>query len=367
MRVHIGFWMLLATADMASAAPVPPPPDDFASLQYIDGAGCVFERDGGDWIARLDRDGAPVCGFPPSLAARRTDPGAERILPLGKPAEPSAPGELLMQHLASGLRQGEFSADPLPPEARSAPVPPSRPAPLQVELNEVLGRTTALRATLTGAGGTTAGLCDLLGYQPDTTSPPILGADVTQGLCPGMRAPTPESRITEGVRQDSAPMRQVAQQALRPSDSSSVAAPGPTSDSRGLQTASRPESTSQGTASSVVASGVAADRRSEVGAKPASTSSVATNRTGLADAAVTVEMIPASARYVQIGSFADDRNATLTIRRLSQMGFKVGQTYTRKDDQRVRVIMAGPFANRQSLVAALNHLRRNGYPKAVAR
>ena len=29
--------------------------------------------------------------------------------------------------------------------------------------------------------------------------------------------------------------------------------------------------------------------------------------------------------------------------------------------------MAGPFTDRQSLIAALNDLRANGYPKAVAR
>lgn len=359
MRVHVGIWMLLVTADMAAAAPVPPPPDNFASLQYIDSAGCVFERDGGDWIPRLDRDGAPVCGFPPSLAARRTDPGAERLLPLGKPPVPPTPGELLMQQLASGLQQGEFIADPLPPETRRAPTPPSRPAPLQVELDEVLGRSAALRATLTGAGRSATDLCELLGYQPDPDSGPILGADVTQGLCPGMRAPVPEVRIQEGGRPTIVAARQPS--ALPPATPSTTApAPRPAADARTIAPPVAATSGSGGAGRAVVA-----DRRPAESATSVAASSAV--RAKAATAPVTVEMIPASARYVQVGSFTDDNNATLTIRRLSQMGFRVGQTHARKDDQPVRVIMAGPFPNRQALVAALNHLRGNGYPKAVAR
>nr|WP_252733686.1 SPOR domain-containing protein [Paracoccus marinaquae] len=78
-------------------------------------------------------------------------------------------------------------------------------------------------------------------------------------------------------------------------------------------------------------------------------------------------MIPASARFVQVGAFADDANATIVIRRLSEMGYRVGQTRSRHDGKPVRVILAGPFTDRRSLVAALNRLRAQGYPGAVAR
>ncbi len=360
MRVQIGFWMLLVTAGMAVASPLPPPPDNFASLQYIDGRGCVYERDGGDWVARVDGEGGQICGFPPSLAARRTDPDADRILPAGDQSPPTVEG-LLMQQLASDLRQGEFNADPLPPEVRRAPKPPTSPASLQVELGEVLDKAAALRATMTGADGTSAGLCDLLGYQPDTTPRPILGADVTQGLCPGMRAPTPEARILEGAR--------LATGAVSPPEAHQAVPVASAVVSQPVSSTPAPVRDVPATAAqpAVVPAnpGVVADRRVAEDARPASPP--ARTPAVRVEPPATVEMIPANARFVQVGRFTDDSNATLTIRRLSQMGFPVGQTFARKDDQRVRVIMAGPFASRQALVAALNHLRNNGYPKAVAR
>ena len=382
MRVQVGSWMLLAMAGMAAASPVPPPPDDFASLQYIDGKGCVYERDGGDWVARRDGAGEMVCGFPPSTAARRTDPAAERILPPGNQPAPPTAEDLLMQQLASGLRQGEFTADPLSPEARRAPEPPKRAAPLQVELGEVLDRTAAFRATMTAAGGTSADLCDLLGYRPDAAARPILGADVTQGLCPGMRAPTPEARIREGARLDvaAAPPSGPPQPAPAASVAvaePAVAAPVPPPAATHAQVATAqpapepavPAADSDAEPDTKPASepAVIADRRTAADARPAGGAPAVVARTGTAEPPATVEMIPASARFVQVGSFTDDRNATLTIRRLTQMGFRVGQTFARRNDQRVRVILAGPFPTRQALVTALNHLRENGYPKAVAR
>ena len=84
-------------------------------------------------------------------------------------------------------------------------------------------------------------------------------------------------------------------------------------------------------------------------------------------AADRVEMIPASARYVRIGDYAAEANAAGAIRRLSDLGYRVAQTYGRRGGIRVRIILAGPFRDRRSLVEALNHLRRNGYPRAVAR
>ena len=52
--------------------PAEPPPPDFSARQYIDSKGCVFLRDddSGGWTARVSRDGAPICGYPPTLSAR---------------------------------------------------------------------------------------------------------------------------------------------------------------------------------------------------------------------------------------------------------------------------------------------------------
>ena len=78
-------------------------------------------------------------------------------------------------------------------------------------------------------------------------------------------------------------------------------------------------------------------------------------------------MIPAHARYIQIGTYVDEGNALAALRRLSAMGYRTAQRNERVKDSAGKAILAGPFTNRQALVTALTQLRTNGYPRAVAR
>ena len=78
-------------------------------------------------------------------------------------------------------------------------------------------------------------------------------------------------------------------------------------------------------------------------------------------------MIPASARYVQVGAYGEEGNAMIVLRALAARGYPTGQGRTTDGTKPLRLIMAGPFTDRQALIAALNDLRANGYPKAVAR
>ncbi len=67
-------WMLIALTSAAQAeswpGPAEPPPASFAGQQYVDGNGCAFLRAGTPaqtlWIPRINREGKPLCGFPPS-------------------------------------------------------------------------------------------------------------------------------------------------------------------------------------------------------------------------------------------------------------------------------------------------------------
>ena len=60
-----------ASAALAQGSqPAEQPPADFAGQQYVDSKGCLFVRAGDGtkvlWIPRVSRDGAQVCGYPPS-------------------------------------------------------------------------------------------------------------------------------------------------------------------------------------------------------------------------------------------------------------------------------------------------------------
>ena len=80
-----------------------------------------------------------------------------------------------------------------------------------------------------------------------------------------------------------------------------------------------------------------------------------------------IEMIPANARYVEIGTYADEANAMAALRRLAGLGYRTAQRDQKVKDNPGKAILAGPFADRQALVAALSRLRANGWPRAVAR
>ena len=341
MRVLGWVMLLLWMPGWVLAAPEPPPPDDYPGAQYIDRTGCVFMRDGTRWTPRLDGQGQPVCGFPPS-----------------KPAEPdiaSGPRpsveDILTDTLAEQLRPGDLLTDKPAEPLQEAP-----PDPAQAALVETLGREAALDRRLRAITAPTAqpGLCARLGYRPATGADPQSGTDVTQGLCPGMvadpgpalaaaaippaadagMAPQPVAEAGAAPKPDPAPVRRDA----TPSKSAAQPAPTRSAQQQAPASASRP--------GSVVA-------RRDAPARPAPST--------------TVEMIPAHARYVQIGVYGDEGNALAALRTLSGMGYRTAQRGERIGNGTGKAVLAGPFTDRQALVRALTRLRSNGYPRAVAR
>lgn len=336
MRVLVWVLVLLLPGRVL-AAPEPPPPGDFPGAQYIDRTGCVFVKDGDAWTLRLDKEGAPICGFPPSQPAEA----------VSAPEPPPSPEEALTAVLAEGLRAGDLATD-----KPRAPLAAVAPDPAQAELDATLARQVELDARIRSAmtGGAPDGLCARLGYRPSGDAAPILGGDVTGGLCPGMQAdPAPAMIAAAAAAAATAP------QSATPAapKSASVAAPAPASNPRpaaARRQASEPD---------------AAHRARPDDARPASV--LARRPEPARPAAPMAEMIPAHARYVQIGAYADEANALAALRRLSGMGYRTAQRHERTGDKMAKAILAGPFADRQALVAALARLRANGYPRAVAR
>ena len=76
-------------------------------------------------------------------------------------------------------------------------------------------------------------------------------------------------------------------------------------------------------------------------------------------------MIPAGARFVHLGKFADPAGRDAVIRRLRDLGYPIARG--RANDGPGSGLYAGPFGDRRSLVAALNDLRARGIGHPVAR
>ncbi|MDB6177818.1 SPOR domain-containing protein [Paracoccus sp. Z330] len=299
------------------AAPVPFPPDDFNGTQYVDRSGCVFRRMDGVWVALKDRAGGAVCGFPPTFQDV-----------VSGTAAPDPQGKLLGQ-LAAGMKQGEFIVDPRPVEQRAPAVPDQQDGALLQEI-EAVTRAQAGQAR----AGRPSDLCAMLGYAPDKDMKTGLGQDVTMGLCPGMRA-------SSDIQPANKPVKKAA-----------------------ITKAAASEATANG-------SQIVQDRRSpekprskqstkEKSSKPAMQKQVKKPEEA-------VEMIPPTARFVQVGAYEGNENVMIIIRRLSELGYKVAQKRIRQNETDIRIVFAGPFTNRKGLIAALNELRASGYPKAIAR
>lgn len=183
--------MLPGAALAQDFRPAETPPADFSSRQYIDSRGCVFLRDDdtGGWKARLSRDGAAICGYPPTLSARGLD-GKPRLRALDPNAgRPRAEllEEALTQTVLTNLRPGELTSDPNPMEKLPDMGPePSSPAP-KLALQAALVAAPGVRRSMGAALQPNKRLCELLGYD-GRPNPNGVGADPSQGYCDSLPA-----------------------------------------------------------------------------------------------------------------------------------------------------------------------------------
>lgn len=354
MRNILSMLFAFGLSGIAQATPSPLPPDSYKGEQYIDGRGCVFNRKGHGWTPRLDGQGKAICGFPSSLSVRRTDPDAVSVLaPASPPARPD-PEQLLREQLAGELRQGEFTADPREPEIRRPPENKPGDGGMSAEMQALLRQQEAIRASMAGISPS-SDLCARLGYVPDPDARPVVGGDVTQGLCPGMHAAAPVSRVVTGqTKTDDEPATSTPQR-----ESPAVQTTGGDNVEKRAESAHVPS---------------LADKVKRPKPRPAkATVAAAGSKPSSGERAMNTppkprpELIPATARYVQIGSFPDDEKAGAALRNLSALGLPLLRGQERGQERQMPLILAGPFDDRRSLVAALTMIRKSGYTKAVAR
>lgn len=382
--------MLVLAPGLALAQDLRPaetPPADFFARQYIDSKGCVFLRaEQGGWQARVSRDGTPICGYPPTLSARGLD-GKPRLRALDPNAGRSRAElleEALSQTVLTNLQPGELASDPKPMEKLPDMGPEPAPSGPAEQLQAAVAAAPALRQEMGGGLKPNLRLCELLGYdgKPGEKG---LGSDPSQGYC-GSLPPADLSRLSFarpiGSADHDAPPAETAPAAARLAETkpakAEIAAAKPAE-------AEKPASAKAG----------AGDKRAVLPSRPGSPTPRAGQATAAAPSAVppaaasatgkqvaaktpapartakpagpAVGTIPAGARYVQLGTFADPGNADRAVQRVAGLGYPVLRGKDRVNGREVQFIMAGPFADREGIVRALNAIRRAGYRDAFPR
>lgn len=318
--------------------PAETPPPDFTAGQYIDSAGCVFVRTDGGWHGRVDRDGAAVCGYPPTLSARRTGPESEPAL-FPRPELPAAARieRDLTQAIIPNLQAAELTgpegkAGKTPAEAvansAALPVVADQPRgeltsdPLQI--GAVIAQAPALSRQMAGPGRTDR-LCALIGASqpaPDAAS---------LGLC-GSAAPLASlNHISPGRKGGAAAGR---------SDATARSAGATKSDLAHLGA-----------------------KRQEVKAVARGSRTDRADASGKAASPDDMRMVPPGARFVQIGSFRDAGQAQATAGKLARLGVPVA----RAKDGRAELILVGPLKGREAIVRMIERLRHAGYGDLRAR
>lgn len=364
-------WLMLAVPSMATAAPSERPPQGYDAAQYIDRKGCVFLRQNGDWTARRDRDGQPVCGFPPSLPGE-TDGGTASGSDLHL-----SPAEIERQLITTVVTSGsamrseatgdaDMAATPTGPEGRKPP-PISR-ADIGGDLAEEIAIAMQMRSALGAARPYLAAreerLCALMGMRPVVAGQARDGHDPTGGFCTGAsRVPSARRVATRDAGRGSEGKRRNALTAGRSVED--IPAAGPASPSEPAAASSRHPAVARktGPVQTEIASERLHARRSERAKVHPSHA-----RDAIAAPPAPARQTPPETetpRYVQLGRYGPD-GVDKAIADLRAMGYRPLRERDPGPGQDRRV-MTGPFSTSGDLEAALQRLKRAGYFAAIAR
>lgn len=336
-------------------APAELPPPDFAARQYIDSRGCVFMRDAdGGWQPRLHDGSELVCGYPPTLSARRLSPDAA-ARPFGEgveePARAAQVEQALAEHVFSNLQTGELAGQREPMQHRIDAGPEPDPDAPVVDLQGEIRAQVEVRRQMNDALKPNRSLCRLLGYDQATPGSGQLGSDPTQGFCDGL-SPNDLSRLAF-----TRPIQLSTGAADGNEANKKEAADGGDGRQADVAREKRQEAPKEPTAETSPAGkakppSVVAKTRAK--APAASTSK--TTRTG-----TNIPHIPANARFIRIGRFESGEDLDIVLRRLSVLGLPIVR------EKPTATIMVGPFNSRQAIVMAFDRLQRAGFKNLVPR
>lgn len=313
--------------------PAEMPPPDFTAAQYIDSAGCVFIRTERGWRARVARDQTPICGYPPTLSARRTGPSSALSL-FSRPDEPRLDrisrelAEAIIPNLQTGelLRQREGERDTFG-TASEDKLEEGGTQPLaralerdDLGLGEMMAHAPLLNRQMAGSDHMDR-VCALIGVSPEQAGGAVLGICGARPQPLAGQATERRSTVTSDLPK---PQRGAESNRTRHADSTPAA---------GKAASSRPQL--------------------EAAARP------------VAEPRDDPHMIPPGARYVQVGAFQDLQMAKRTAQDLAARGLPVVRSRPAKGQ--AQLVMVGPLEGRQAIVRMIDSLRRAGYHDLVAR
>ncbi|WP_231564725.1 SPOR domain-containing protein [Paracoccus halophilus] len=329
-------------------------------------------------MARLARDGTPLCGYPPTFSARGID-GKPRLRALDPNAGLSR-AQLLEQSLSetilTSLRPGELASDPTPMEQRPDMGPePASQAPVDTLL-AALAAAPAVQRSMGEALRPNRRLCELLGYD-GADEKGDFGRDPTRGYCSSLPE-TDLSRLAfirplNAIVEDDARKGEDAKAAVgKPAEVDPAGSP-ESGTARKPAARPRPGSGAEKAAADVTKPDGSA--KSSVGGAAPSVAKVAPAPRAAAAAeprrndrsAPPPGIIPAGARYIQFGSYAEAVNADRAAQVVARLGYAVMRGQTQASGRELQFVLVGPFDDREAIVRALDSIRRAGFRDAYPR
>lgn len=386
----LGLGVAEARAVAQISGPRELPPASYSDQTYVDSKGCVFMRAGVGrnltWVARVNSNRKPLCGYPPSLAvAAAPAPApapavrvaqAETAAPTPKPAAvvPTKPAIKVSAAAAAqtpvpAAAPAKIAAPATPPvvvAAAAAPVPSraatltpvaSRPGPNQV----ACPATAPVAARYATANGGHVVLCTL-GDGTLTGARAPFYTIVAQGVGNRIGAGIyePGVAVDPGIAIPAGYKLAWNDDRLNPNRGRGTAAGQAqqdqlwTRDVPAVLVASQPAAAAQVVASSQSAPVVNPAAQIRVSTKTEPNGRVAAQAAG-------------PALYVQVGTFGVPANADGAKATLRGFGLPVGTAKVTKGGKALQIIVAGPYVDATAAQAALVVARRAGFEDAFVR
>ncbi|MDP3959001.1 MAG: SPOR domain-containing protein [Pseudorhodobacter sp.] len=384
--VVLGLGAAEARAVAQIAGPRELPPAGYSDQTYVDSKGCVFMRAGVggsvNWVARVNRDRKPLCGYPPSLAVAAAPAVRQAPVVLAAPAAKVAtvvPARPAVRVAAAALATPpvvaarpvaatpvvRVAAVPTPAASRAAALTPvaSRPGPNQVGCPAAVP-VAGLFATTNGGHVVLCTLGDgtLVGARAPfyTIVAQGVGNRIGAGIYEPGVAVDPGIAIPAGYKLAWNDDR------LNPNRGRGTAAGQAqqdqiwTRDVPAVLVASQPAAAAQVVASSQSAPVATPAAPPQVRAQVRVSTKTEPN-------ARVVAPVAGGTVYVQVGTFGVPANADGAKATLRRAGLPVGTAKVTKGGKALQIILAGPYADAGAAQAALLVARQAGFKDAFVR